>query len=280
MTSAESYKLTFLKDNGLLEEAKELEARIIKRDLELTKSQRATEQANIVLGTLAKEWLSKIRTCHEPTKQTKKQARKLAKVNDPVLIQGPSGTGKELLARALHGNKEGNFVAINCAGLPEHLIESELFGHVKGAFTGATEKDKQGLFQEAANGTLFLDEMGELPLMLQAKLLRVLQEYKVRKVGSNKEETITCRIVAATHHNLEELVGLHKFRLDLYYRLSTFILQTYPLSDRLDDIPLIANSINPEFPVDSVDWNKVQLQGNVRSLQQVVRRWEVLGEAP
>lgn len=225
-------------------------------------------------------WLDRFITQDAAMLALKSKIRKLISVSDSVLIVGESGTGKELLAHALHGLKvPESFISINCAGLPEHLIESELFGHVKGSFTGATT-DKQGLFQAADKGTLFLDEIGELPISLQAKLLRALQEKKIRKVGSNKEESITCRFVAATHCDLASLVKEKKFRLDLYHRLNTFELHTTPLRLRVGDIPLIVESIDPDkiFPRD-FDWqNEIAnngLQGNVRTVQSLVRRMQV-----
>ena len=211
----------------------------------------------------------------------------LAREDDPVLLIGESGSGKELLANALHGNKnEASFISLNCAGLPEYLIESELFGHKKGSFTGA-DKDKEGMFRAADNGTLFLDEIGELPLGVQAKLLRALQERAIRMVGSNKEESISCRFVAATHHDLSEQVKLGKFRLDLYYRLATFELRLTGLCKRPNDIPLIVASLDQgdkKFPAEQYDWELMcsvgLLNGNVRAIQQMVRRWQVFGELP
>lgn len=210
----------------------------------------------------------------------KNNTRKLAPHPDSVLVRGQTGTGKELIARALHSNRAGPFVDLNCAGMPEHLIESELFGHVKGAFTGA-DSTTPGMFRIADKGTLFLDEIGELGLSLQAKLLRVLQERVVRKVGGKQSEPITCRIIAATHQNLESLVACGKFRKDLYWRLSTFELYTKPLSERIGDIALLVENLDPlrTFPRDFA-WEKIDLGGNVRTVQQVVRRFQVLGTLP
>lgn len=213
--------------------------------------------------------------------KVKHTIRALAVQEDTVLIQGETGTGKELLSRALHGNKTGKFVAINCAGMPSELIESELFGHAAGSFTGA-KNEKVGLISVANGGTLFLDEIGDLPLDMQAKLLRVMQEKTLRKVGSNDEEPITARFVAATHFDLTQHVKDGKFRKDLYARLSVFSVQIPPLRNRLADIPLIIakKDSTKTFPLNKVDWKEVDLELNVRSVEHIVRRFIVLGEIP
>jgi two-component system response regulator GlrR len=166
-----------------------------------------------------------------------------------VLILGESGTGKELLARALHNasrRERAPFVAINCAALPESLLESELFGHVKGAFTGAVAAHK-GLFRSAEGGTLLLDEIGDMPLGLQVKLLRVLQERKIRPIGATADEAVDVRILSATHRNLEELVADGHFRQDLYYRLNVVSLTIPSLSERREDIPLLVAHFLPKL---------------------------------
>jgi len=237
------------------------------------------------------EWLNKYITVDPATIELKKQVQTLQGYEYPVLIQGPSGTGKELLARALHGSRTGKFVAVNCTSLPDELLESELFGHVKGAFTGALG-DRVGKFRAAFNGTIFLDEIGDMPLSMQAKLLRVLQEKVVNPIGSDVEEPINCRIVAATN---KDLTAVH-FREDVLYRLNTFTLKTKGLVDRLCDIEEIVDSLGGEGLVDEYEKWKVSneyppeiakeeifckhffnLSGNVRSLQAQVLRYKVLG---
>lgn len=227
-------------------------------------------------------FLNKIITQHPLMLELKHKVKILASLQEPVLITGETGTGKELIARALHGKREPNrFVDLNCAGMPEYLIESELFGHSAGSFTGA-HKDKVGLMEEANNGTLFLDEFGELPLVMQAKLLRALQEMKIRRIGSNRNIAINCRIVCATHHNLKEDCKNRFFRDDLYARIKRFELRTIPLKERMDDIPAIISNLDSEgdFPQEKVEWEKVDLTHNYRELQDIVARWKVLKELP
>jgi DNA-binding NtrC family response regulator len=168
--------------------------------------------------------------------------RQVGKAQGPVLISGESGTGKDLVAQALHNEstrKDQPFVVVNCAAIPAELQESEFFGHTAGAFTGAA-RERKGLFAEAEKGTLFLDEIGDMPLDLQAKLLRILQDGKVRRVGDNSEVQVDVRIIAATNHNLDEAVRCGTFREDLYYRLETFQVQVPPLRERGDDLELLA----------------------------------------
>lgn len=177
--------------------------------------------------------------------------RKVAVTDATVLIYGKSGTGKELVAKAIHANsnrKDQRFLAVNCAALPEPLLESEMFGHVKGSFTGASA-DKEGLFEAADGGTILLDEIGSMPLSIQGKLLRVLQEQEVRRVGSNKDIPINTRVLAATNTRLEELLKEGTFREDLYYRLSVIPIEIKPLRERKDDIlPLAYHFLQTETP--------------------------------
>ncbi|MBN2644318.1 MAG: sigma-54-dependent Fis family transcriptional regulator [Desulfuromonadaceae bacterium] len=215
---------------------------------------------------------------------------KVAPTTTNVLISGESGTGKELVARAIHQRslrKGEPFVAVNCGAIPENLIESELFGYEKGAFTGA-ERKRSGLFDQAEGGTLFLDEVAELPLHLQVKLLRVLQEKEVRPIGAAVEHRVDVRVVAATNRELDELVAEGAFRQDLYYRLNVVHLQLSPLRQRREDIPLLVQSLiqslAPERSVSvapelmrillDYDW-----PGNVRELENVLERCLVLTEA-
>lgn len=215
--------------------------------------------------------------------EMKKHTKKLSSISDEVLILGETGTGKEIIARALHGDREGRFLAVNCGGLPEQLIESELFGHIRGAFTGA-DITKAGILREAINGTVFLDEIGELPLHVQAKLLRVIQERKVRAVGDTKETDINCRIVCATNRHIDKMSQEGTFRKDLYARISTFEISLKPLRERVDDIGLILDSLEggKEF---AAAWTEkkfasLDTRHNVRSLQQYVKRYNVLGVLP
>ena len=208
--------------------------------------------------------------------------RKVAATEASVLITGESGTGKELIARSLHAGSSratGPFVAINCAAIPSNLLESELFGHVKGAFTGAI-KDKSGKFQIADGGTLFLDEVGELPLELQPKLLRALQEKTVEQVGGTKEQKLDVRVVAATNLDIEKAIADGVFREDLYYRLAVIPLHLPPLRQRRDDIPLLLRHFCSKHGAERVSFDKQSLAiltgyswpGNVRELENLVER--------
>ena len=208
--------------------------------------------------------------------------RKVADSEASVLITGESGTGKELVARSIHalsGRRGGPFVAINCAAIPRDLLESELFGHVKGAFTGAI-KDKTGRFRLADGGTLFLDEVGELPLELQPKLLRALQERVIEPVGGTGESKLDVRVVAATNLDMEKALADGAFRDDLYYRLSVIPLHLPPLRERRDDIPLLLKYFCAKHGSSAVDFDRQALHmlvnyawpGNVRELENTVER--------
>jgi len=181
----------------------------------------------------------------ELMRQTRAVIAKLARSQAPIHVRGESGSGKELAARLIHLNgprRERPFVAVNCGAIPETLMESEFFGYRKGAFTGA-DADREGFFQAASGGTLFLDEVAELPISMQVKLLRAIQEKKVRKVGSTQEESADVRIISATHQNLSECVEASKFRQDLYYRLNVIEMRMPALRELADDVPLLAQAI-------------------------------------
>ena len=212
--------------------------------------------------------------------------RRVADSPTNVLITGESGTGKELVAKAIHYNSDrrgGPFVPVNCAAIPEQLLESELFGHMRGSFTDA-KVDKRGLFEEAQKGTLFLDEISELPLMLQAKILRALQEKEIRRVGANKPIAVDVRIVAATNLNLTEEVKAKRFREDLYYRLNVIELRLPPLRERREDILLLVDAFMKRYgasrgkQIQGVSESALAMlvdyawPGNVRELENVIER--------
>ncbi|CRN08218.1 DNA-binding NtrC family response regulator [Pseudomonas sp. TE6349] len=227
-----------------------------------------------------------------PIRELRKLLGKLAPTESPVLIRGESGTGKELVARTLHRQSQRSgqpFVAINCGAIPEHLIQSELFGHEKGAFTGAHQR-KIGRIEAANGGTLFLDEIGDLPLELQANLLRFLQEKHIERVGGSQPVPVDVRVLAATHVDLERAIEQGRFREDLYYRLNVLQVVTAPLRDRHGDLPMLANHFAHFYSLETGrrprsfsehalsamgqhDW-----PGNVRELANRVRRGLVLAE--
>ena len=195
-----------------------------------------------VVGEM-EDWRAELITRSSAMEDLLAQARRVAASDASVCIFGASGTGKELLARAIHRaspRAQAPFVAVNCGAIPEGLLESELFGHKKGSFTGAVA-DRRGLFQAAQGGTLFLDEIGDMPLPLQVKLLRALEERKIRPVGSHESHDIDVRVIAATHRKLEERIASGEFREDLYYRLNVVKLYIPTLAERREDIPLLAN---------------------------------------
>ncbi len=222
------------------------------------------------------------------------QGRRVAKSNIPVLIEGESGVGKELIARAIQGESERAgrpFVTVNCGAIPENLVESILFGHEKGSFTGAIDK-RIGKFQEADGGTLFLDEVGELPLDVQVKLLRAIQEGEIDPVGSKKPVNVNFRLVSATNRDMIQLVKEGKFREDLYYRLNVFPIWVPPLRNRLQDVPDLARHFLARFAVeegkrvDGFEPDVLELlmsyfwPGNVRQLENAVFRAVVLADGP
>ncbi len=217
----------------------------------------------------------------------KQQAMRAAETPATVLLRGESGTGKELFAHAIHNassRSRGQFVRVNCTALPEQLLESELFGHEEGAFTGTMKGGKRGLFEEADRGTLFLDEIGDITMAIQQKLLRVLQEKEIMKVGSTVPMPVDVRIIAATNANLEQKIKDHAFREDLYYRLNVLPIWIPPLRDIKDDLPVLANHIvmrlNLDYgrQVERIDDDAMEMlreyqwPGNVRELQNVIGR--------
>ena len=216
---------------------------------------------------------------------------KVASTDARVLITGPNGTGKELVAHWLHEKSDrakGNLIEVNCAAIPSELIESELFGHVKGAFTSAN-KDRAGKFEAANGGTIFLDEIGDMSLSAQAKVLRALQESKIQRVGSDKDIKVNVRVVAATNKNLKEEIAEGRFREDLYHRLAVILIKVPALNERRDDIPLLINhfsakisneqgTVEKKFTNGAVNLLKVyDWTGNIRELRNVVERLIILG---
>ena len=249
-----------------------------------------------VSGSVAVEedWASDIITRNQAMKETLNQAKMVAATDARVLINGESGTGKELLARAIHNaspRHEKPFVAINCSAMAEDLLESELFGHEKGAFTGATRSHK-GLFQAADGGTLLLDEIGDMPMRLQVKLLRVLQENQVRPVGSTDAIRVDVRVISATHRNLQDLMARGRFREDLYYRLNVVNIRIPTLDQRREDIPLLVAHFLQQIAREAGQERKVyapeavemlvmaEWPGNIRQLFNVVRQNVALSRSP
>ncbi len=220
-------------------------------------------------------------------------ATKVARHPSPVLITGESGTGKELVARLIHGESDranSIFVPLNCGAIPETLLESELFGYLRGAFTGA-DRDKPGLFETASGGTLFLDEIGEMPPALQVKLLRVLQEGEVRRLGDNKPRAVDVRLVSATNKDLEDEIGRGRFRSDLFYRIAVVPIHLVPLRQRREEVPLLVrhfieqNNRRLRLDIAGVDPDAMRLlleyrwPGNVRELENTIERAMVLTES-
>ncbi len=254
------------------------------------------ERALKVSGSIAVEkgWASEIITRNQAMKEILQQAKMVAATDARVLITGESGTGKELLAKAIHNaspRHDQPFVAINCGAMAENLLESELFGHEKGAFTGATSSH-DGLFRAADGGTLMLDEIGDMPMRLQVKLLRVLQENQVRPVGSTKALHIDVRIISSTHRNLQNLMQENRFREDLYYRLNVVNIQLPKLDDRREDIPLLVANFLQDIGNEADQERKVyapeavemlvtaEWPGNIRQLYNIVRQNVALSRSP
>ena len=222
------------------------------------------------------------------------QIRMVAPTGSTVLIEGETGTGKELVARAIHlhsGRRNRPFVKVNCAAIPAELLESELFGHEKGSFTGAMAQ-RIGRFEAADGGTLFLDEIGDMPLQLQTKLLRVLQEQEFERVGGNRTIQVDVRIVAATNRDLKAMVDENNFRADLYYRLAVFPMDVPPLRERREDIPSLTryfvrkHALRMDRNIESIPTHAMEAltnydwPGNIRELQNVIERSVVLSDGP
>jgi two-component system response regulator GlrR len=239
-------------------------------------------------------WAAEIITRNQGMKEILQQAKMVAATDARVLITGESGTGKELLAQAIHTASQRHdkpFVAINCGAMAENLLESELFGHQKGAFTGAT-RSHDGLFKSAEGGTLMLDEIGDMPMRLQVKLLRVLQENQVRPVGSTEALQVDVRVISATHRDLQVLLRQNGFREDLYYRLNVVNIKLPTLDDRREDIPLLVASFLQTIAKEAGQERKVyapeavemlvtaEWPGNIRQLYNVVRQNVALSRSP
>ena len=254
------------------------------------------ERAMKVSGSVEVEdnWAAEIITRNQRLKEILAQSKMVAATDARVLITGQSGTGKELLAKAMHRaspRRDAPFVAINCSAMAEDLLESELFGHVKGSFTGAT-RDHDGLFKSAEGGTLLLDEIGDMPAPLQVKLLRVLQEHQVRPVGSTAASQVDVRVISATHRNLDKMMREGLFREDLYYRLNVVHIDLPGLDDRREDIPLLVSHFLQQIAKEAGQERKVyapeavellvtaEWPGNIRQLYNVVRQNVALSRSP
>jgi len=254
------------------------------------------DRAMKVSGSVEVEegWAAEIITRNQKLQEILAQAKMVAATDARVLITGPSGTGKELLAKAVHrasARHDKPFVAINCSAMAENLLESELFGHVKGAFTGAT-RNHQGLFQSAEGGTLLLDEVGDMPMRLQVKLLRVLQEHQVRPVGSTDAMQVDVRVISATHRDLQEMMREGSFREDLYYRLNVVNINLPMLDERREDIPLLVSHFLQQIAREADQERKVyapeavellvtaEWPGNIRQLYNIVRQNVALSRSP
>ncbi|MEY2341780.1 sigma-54-dependent transcriptional regulator [Acidithiobacillus sp. IBUN Pt1247-S3] len=259
------------------------------KPIELPRLRRLVEQAK-ALATLESEGvghgIERLVGNSPGMRDLRQQIHLLARSNAPVFLSGESGTGKELSARAIHDagpRRDKPFVAVNCAAIPEGLLESELFGSEKGAFTGASQK-RQGLFLAADGGTLFLDEIGDVPMAMQVKLLRALQERRIRPIGASAEIPIDIRLITATHRNLQELISAGEFRADLYYRIHVVPLQIPPLRQRSGDVPLLAGALlhkiaqrqgkaTPKLQPTALNWLTQQpFPGNVRELENLLER--------
>ena len=245
----------------------------VERDIDDVKTELEQDEAGLPIDIVAES---------RAMKHVISLVRRVSPTPWTVLISGETGTGKELIARLIHllsGRKDGPFVEVNCATIPENLFESELFGHEKGAFTGASTR-RIGLFETAKGGSIFLDEIGELPIQLQPKLLRALQEKRITRVGSSDEIEIDVRVIAATNRDLKTMVEQERFREDLYYRLNVFEITIPPLRTRKEDIPRLIEFFTEKYAIRPVSFSKEALDilikypypGNVRELEHIVQR--------
>lgn len=265
-----------------VDELKSLYMKISKIEKELNLYKYEFKKAN-----KAKYALDSIISESKSMEELKDITRKAAKTNSNILILGESGTGKELFAHAIHNNSkriDAPFIKVNCGAIPYELLESELFGYEEGSFTGAKKGGKIGKFKAADGGTIFLDEIGDLPMNMQVKLLRVLQDKEIEKIGSNISEKIDVRVIAATNQDLEKMVSEGMFRLDLYYRLNVVSIKIPPLRERKDDIPILCNHLiekiskNENINVDRIPDNTLEYlkrynwPGNVRELENILER--------
>ena len=252
----------------------------------------AAEPADVEAGGEAQQALAALVGNSSAMQQVKQRIAKAARGMAPVLVHGESGTGKELAARALHAcsqRAQGPLVAVNCGAIPENLLEAEFFGARKGSYTGATQ-DREGYFQAAKGGTLFLDEIGDLPLAMQAKLLRAIQERRIRSLGSTQEEAVDVRIVSATHRDLAADVREGRFRQDLFYRLNVIEVVMPPLRERREDLPALCRALlarlsrDSGLPAPELDTTSLEqilqlpLPGNVRELENLLHRAMALGD--
>ena len=268
----------------------------VKNALDKRILQKTNQVLNVENSTLKKKVNKKFQMIGQSPalKKIQDMIEKVAASDARVLITGPNGAGKELVAHAIHAQSDrsrGPMIEVNCAAIPSELIESELFGHVKGSFTGAI-KDKQGKFELATNGTIFLDEIGDMSLVAQAKVLRALQESKVSPVGSDKEIKVDVRILAATNKNMQKEIEAGKFREDLYHRLSVIEIYVPPLDERKEDIRLLVEHFSKIISEEhgtaqkTFDENAIKAlenfawTGNIRELRNVVERLIILGSNP
>ena len=268
----------------------------VKNALDKRILQKTNQVLNVENSTLKKKVNKKYQMIGESPalKKIQDMIEKVATSDARVLITGPNGAGKELVAHAIHSQSDrskGPMIEVNCAAIPSELIESELFGHVKGSFTGAI-KDKQGKFELAQNGTIFLDEIGDMSLIAQAKVLRALQESKVSPVGSDKEIRVDVRVIAATNKNMKQEIAEGKFREDLYHRLSVIEIYVPPLDERKEDIKLLVEHfskiISDEHGTAKKEFDAKAIKaledfswtGNIRELRNVVERLIILGSDP